>query len=257
MRLSRGTDGGFRGDRGPGRSRRERNARGLLPACEALDGRQLLSTAGAVLPTPPAAAVANAAADLNNLDPTTFAKYQRDLALAASHSHLTAAQAGALAQDEAAIDQAIDAAGLTPDETKGDINDVQNVFADAFLAGPFQASAAANRRLNQEIARIANNSGQAVELQAHTRGQLGLVLRQTLASVPGATSLIPGTVSQMEVVARAARVSPPLRTALALDRLQLEYELGPKPDTDLGPGAVDRDPLYVYGDGQVNSFIKG
>jgi hypothetical protein len=258
MRFSRlTTDGGAGGSGGPGRSPRGRNARSLKAGCESLDGRQLLSTAAGGLPTPPAAAVANAAADLNTLDPTTFAQYQRDLAQAASHSRVTPAQAGALAQDEAAIDQAIDAAGLTPDETKGDVNKVQNVFADAFLAGPFQASAAANRRLDQEIARIANSSGQAVDLQAHTRGQLGLVLRQTLAGVPGATALIPGTVSQMEVVARAARVSPPLRTALALDRLQFEYELGPKPDTDLGPGAVDRDPLYVYGDGQVNSFIKG
>ncbi len=209
-----------------------------------------------MLPTPPAAAVANAAADLNTLDPTTFAQYQRDLAQAAGHSHVTAAQAGALAQDEAAIDQAIDAAGLTPDETKGDINKVQNVFADAFLAGPYGAGAAADHRFNQDIARI-GDSGQAVLLPAHTRAQLGLVLRQALADVPGATSLVPGTVSQMEVVARAARVSPPLRTALALDRLQFEYELGPKPNTDLGQGAVDRDPLYVYGDGQVNIFIKG
>jgi hypothetical protein len=228
----------------------------LRPAWEALDGRQLLSTPGAVLPTPPAAAVANAAADLNTLDATTFAQYQRDLAQAASHSHVTAAQAGTLAQDEAAIDQAIDSAGLTPDAAKGKVNEVQNVFADAFLAGPYQTSAAAHNRLFQDINRMANN-GQAVTVPAHTRAQLGLVLRQTLAGVPGASSLIPGTVSQMEVVARAARVSPPLRTALALDKLQFEYELGPNPNTDLGPGAVDRDPPEGYLDGQVNNFIKG
>jgi hypothetical protein len=200
--------------------------------------------------------VANAAADLNTLDPTTFAQYQRDLEQATSHSRVTAAQAGALAQDEAAIDQAIDAAGLTRDQTASDINKVQNVFAGAFLAGPYQTSAAANKRFYQDIDRMGNR-GEAVLLQAHTRSQLGLVLRQTLADVPGATSLIPETVSQMEVVARAAWVSPPLRTALALDSLQFEYELGPKPDTDLGPGAADRDPFYVYTDGQVNNFIKG
>jgi hypothetical protein len=249
MALSRWTSGGTRGDS-------RRGARALNAACEALDGRQLLSTAAGALPTPPAAAVANAAADLNALDPTTFAQYQRDLAQAASHSRVTAAQAGALAQDEAAIHQAIDAAGLTPDETANDVNKVQNVFADAFLAGPYQTSDSANKRFNQDIDRM-SNKGEAVLLPAHTRAQLGLVLRQTLAGVPGATSLIAGTVSQMEVVAGAARVSPSLRTALALDRLQFEYELGPKPNTDLGPGAVDRDPLYVYCDGQVNDFIKG
>jgi hypothetical protein len=256
MRFSRWIDGGARCDSGTGPGPRGRNARAMRPAYEALDGRQLLSTPGVVLPTPPSAAVANAAADLNTLDPTTFAQYQRDLAQAASHSHVTAAQAGALAQDEAAIDQAIDAAGETPDATKGHVNDVQNVFADAFLAGPYQTSAAANIRFSRDIDRMANG-GQAVLLPAHTPAQLGLVLRQTLAGVPGANSLIPGTVSQMEVVARAARVSPPLRTALALDRLQFEYELGPKPDADLGPGATDRDPLEVYLDGLVNNFIKG
>ena len=208
-----------------------------------------------MLPTPPAAAVANAAADLNTLDPTTFAQYELDLARAESHSHVTAAPAGALGRDEAALDQAIDAAGLTDDAAKGDLNDVQNVVADAFLAGPYQASTSATRRLDQEITRLAD-TGQAVLLQAHTGPQLERVLQQDLAGVPAASSLIPGTVSQMAVIARSARVSAPLRTALALDRLHFECELGPKPNTDLGPGAVDRDPLYVYSDGQVNNFVK-
>jgi hypothetical protein len=48
-----------------------------------------------------------------------------------------------------------------------------------------------------------------------------------------------------------------LRTALDLDALHFEYELGPHPDTDLGPGAADRDPLNVYIDGQANTFIEG
>ncbi len=86
-----------------------------MPACEPLDGRQLLSTVAAAtvaLSTPPATAVAAAAADLNALDPSTFARFQSDLAQAESHSHVTEAQVDALAQDETALDQIIESANL-------------------------------------------------------------------------------------------------------------------------------------------------
>src|SRR5580693_829977 len=72
--------------------------------CSMLDGRQLLSTlaaAPAVLPAPPATAVANAAPILNSAAPTTFPKLQNALARAEEHSHVTQAQASKLAQDEA------------------------------------------------------------------------------------------------------------------------------------------------------------
>ena len=98
MNLSTGNGGGARRDSGQVRVPRGRSSTRVKPACEALEGRQLLSTTAAppvVLPTPPAAAVANAAADLNTLDPTTFAQYELDLARAESHSHVTAAPAGA------------------------------------------------------------------------------------------------------------------------------------------------------------------
>ena len=72
-----------------GRRLRGRPATGLTPACEPLDGRQLLSTvaaAPAMLPAPSAAAVANAAAELNARDPSTFARLQGELAQAEGDS---------------------------------------------------------------------------------------------------------------------------------------------------------------------------
>ncbi len=60
----------------------------------------------------------------------------------------------------------------------------------------------------------------------------------------------------MEVISRATRTPTPLRDAILSDWQVLEYNLGPNPDTDLGPGATDRDPLEVYFNGQVNDFIK-
>jgi hypothetical protein len=113
-------DGVARRDSGAERSLRGRASARLKPACEPLDGRQLLSTvaaAPAVLAAPSAAAVANAAAVLNTLDPSAFAQLQNELVQAESHSRVTQAQAGQLAQDEAAIDRAINRrapAGIRP-----------------------------------------------------------------------------------------------------------------------------------------------
>jgi hypothetical protein len=137
-----------------GRMHRGRASTRLKPACEPLDGRQLLSTvatAPAVLPTPPATAVANAAADLSALDPTTFAQYQAEMAKAEGHSRVTVAQARKLAQDEAAIDQAVDAAGLDANTTSGDINRSQDWISTAFIATTYQADGWENIRQELQV----------------------------------------------------------------------------------------------------------
>ncbi len=199
--------------------------------CEELDGRQLLST-GASATTlailfPPAPAVAMAATDLGALDPTTFAHYQSALANIESHSRATAAQVDVLAQNVEAIDEAIDSAGLDTDSTSSLENHVQDVVDAAFV---------------QTTTRVASKR---------------LLLEQFLASVPGAVPLVRQTTHQMRVVAAAARVSAPLHKAFSADNQILTSELGPSPDTDLGPGARDRDPLVVYFNGQIGDFVKG
>src|SRR5690348_13307919 len=113
MDSSRWHGGDARHHSGAGHRTRGRDSIRVKPACEALDGRQLLSmvAAPAVLPTPSAVAVANAAAELEALDPSEFARLQGELAQAEGHSRVTAAEAGKLAQDEAALDQAIETLG--------------------------------------------------------------------------------------------------------------------------------------------------
>jgi len=216
---------------GAGRSVRRRASMNAKPACEPLDGRQLLSTVPAVaLGMPPATAVANAATDLNALDSKAFAKFQSDLAKAESHSHVTEAAVTALAQDESDIDQAIEASDLLPDPSKGVQNEVEDVIDTAFTAS-------------------------SADLASWARGQRA-DLRGYVISAPGAEQYVNQTVVQMEVVAREAHVTPQLSSALATDQAVLRRREGPNPDTDLGPGAVNRDPLAVYYDGQVDNFIK-
>jgi hypothetical protein len=242
-----------------GQRRRGRASTGAKPSCEALDGRQLLSTveaaaAPAVLPTPPATAVANAAAELNTIDATGFAAFERDLSLAETHSHVTPAEVGNLAQDEAALDQAINAAGLGANPTSTDLNQVQDVIDHAFLDNTLRAKGWAGKQQT---------------------------LQQDLAGVPGVTPLINRTIAQMQVVARAARptgampgvisdgaqtrnvILPANLAPEVLERTfpqawrDLENAVASTPATSLGPTTADQHPLEVYYDGQVNNFIKG
>ncbi len=205
----------------------------LAPGLEALDGRQLLSTvmpgAAAVLPTPPATAVSNAAAILGARDPATFAEFQTDLGRAEGHSHVSPAQASALAGDEAALDGLVESAGLAASAATGELNHVQDAVDEAFHPTLDRAETWAKDQRN---------------------------LESYLSNVPGSTPLIRATIKQVHVVARATRISGPFQRFLSRDEQTLTADLGPTPNTDLGPGAVDRDPLEVYYDGQVNGFVK-
>lgn len=210
-------------------ARRRRPRTNLRPDCEPLDGRQLLSTGlSATALTnliPPSTAVSKAAAILNSLQPTIFTKFESDLAKVESHSRVTAAEFDSLAQDEVALSQMIQAAGLHPKTSLGSLN-LQDVVDDA---------------LKDTSSGAASNRG---------------ALDAYVAGVPGGMHLVNQTIAQMVVVARAARVSPQLHTALKADWSGLETALGPKPDTNLGPGASDRDPLEVYFNGQAVAFVK-
>ena len=203
------------------------------PECELLDSRQpfstLLAAAPAVLSGPLPAAVANATAILNAADPATFSKFESALARAEAHSHVTQFQASKLAQDEAAINQVIDSAGLDPDTTSTDLNQVQNDVDNAFLEHSLPASLWAQKQQK---------------------------LDQDVPVGTGSSQLIGQTIAQMKVVARSAGVNLPSNAAIGQNWAALANDLGPNPDTDLGPGAADRDPLDVYYDGQINKFIK-
>src|ERR1700728_1356486 len=130
-----------------GQSARRRSLTKVCPGCEVLDGRQLLSggpAATVALTAPPPTAVANAAAILDGLAPTTFAQFQSDLARAERHSRVTQVQLSKLAQDEAAIDQAIQNLGLDATTTSNDLTDVQDAVDDAFH--PYLANGLVQKR---------------------------------------------------------------------------------------------------------------
>jgi hypothetical protein len=204
--------------------------------CSTLEGRQLLSTvagARAVLPVPSATAVETVAATLNALNPTAFARFQSDLTQAESHSRVTSAQVRELARDEKIIDQAIESAGLDANTTSTVLNQVQTDIDDAFLETTSPASSWAQ------------------EQQA-----LSQLLDQSDPGTHFSSFFIRDTVDQMKVVARAARDISQFSDAIAGDRAILSKNLGPTPDTNLGTGSADLDPLDTYYDGQVNNFIK-
>jgi hypothetical protein len=209
---------------------RRRSLVRLSPACEALDGRQLLSggpAATIALSAPPPATVANAGTILDSLAPTAFAQFQNDLARAERHSRVTEAQVSRLAQDEAAIDQAIVSRGLDSDTTSNDLDQVQDAVDDAFH--PYLANGLVQKRQ---------------------------VFEQLLPGVPNSRQLVSRTDAQILVVARAAGITGPYHNALSRDEQALTAELGPAPDTNLGAGATNRDPLEVYYNGQIDGFIK-
>ncbi len=220
----------FRRIHGRAERRTGLDARRRRPACESLEGRQLMATAAgsttlAVL-SPPATAVSNAAEVLNSANPRLFARFQRALSVAERHSRLSMSDAGILAQDESQIDLAIRSSGLTTDNAQSTVNYVQDVIDYALVDTP--------RELAQDRT----------------------TLEQYLSNVPAAAPLVAPTVSQMEIVAKAAHISPALRRALQADHENLTSDLGSNLNTDLGPGATDRDPFAVYYDGQVVDFIK-
>jgi hypothetical protein len=217
------------GARGPS----PRPLRKLRPSWDVLDGRQLLSTVGALpavaLSSPPAAAATAAASILQSDSPTAFARYENDLSLAEQHSRVTSTQAGALAQDEEAIDAAIDSANLGLDTTGAEINHVQDIVDGAF---------------------VTTGAGSA-ERQGVER-----TMTEEVAGASVSPQLIHQTVAQMQVVAKAVHLSSALRASIAHENAILSRALGPNPDTNLGPEAVDRDPLVVYYDAQVTKFVE-
>lgn len=210
----------------------------LSAVCEQLDGRQLL-TAGATVATvailaPPPTAVTKAAAILQSDSPRAFAQFTQAISREGNFSQVTAAEASTLAQDLQVVDQDIQDAGLTADATRNAINVTQDWVDNAFTYGS-KGLPTVDWNLEQTLKNVPSAS---------------------TPPVSGATAPIDQLMSELKVVAKAARSTPALQSALhASDRI-LTDKLGASPDTDLGPGAVDRDPLPVYYDAEVINFIK-
>jgi len=224
-----------------GRSAGRRGANRLRPACEPLDGRQLLSTVVA-LPMPSASVAANAAAALEAADPRGFAKLQRDLAQAESRSHVTQAQVDALAQDEAAIDQAITPPGLSPSVAANDVGMYRSFLDNAFQALPAHV---ATERL---YVFVYPSNGRPRPLNPkHDPSvvkNIQPMLERSVAQVPDGKQLVQDTIDQMRAVAQAVDLTPRLYKNLKADATALS--------NNAGPGNFS-----IYFDSQVMNFVHG
>jgi hypothetical protein len=209
-----------------------RRPTGWKPVAEPLDARRLPSTAAPaaiVLPTPPAAAVAQAAAFLDGLTPLAFANFQSVLASAAAHSQVTQAQVDRLASDESAIDQGIESSGLIPQIQQQDMDQVQDLVDMAFI-----------EKTESSIKWI----GQMEQLEQCTGGTQVRI------------RLLNQTIEQMYAVARAAGVPSGTYATLQTDMAHFEKREGPDPAITFGPGVPSGDPVVVYYDGQVGNFVR-
>jgi hypothetical protein len=216
-----------------------RPSRRREPACEPLDDRQLLSTVVA-LPMPSPSVAANAAAALEAADPRGFAKFQRDLAQAESRSHVTQAQVEALAQDEAAIDQAIIVPGLKPIVAATTASTYRSFLDYAFRALPAHV---ATERL---YLFVYSSDGQPRPIKPKNDPSIVKniqpMLDRTLAQVPDGQQLVQNTIDQMRAIAQAVDLTPRLHAALSNDAKTLS--------NNARPGN-----FAIYFDSQVMNFV--
>jgi hypothetical protein len=223
-------------------SRRRRQTK-MSVGCEALDGRQLLST---VVPTaaefsmPPPAVVTNAASILERDAPRAFTQFQTAMAQAEQQSHVNPADVTALAQDEAVVDQDLQSANASG------LNNVQDWVDNAFTYG--SGGIRDVRRNLVPLTQISQKIDKSVE---------GAPAVFDASSSDGSITPINQLIDQIKVVAKEAKITPAVQSALNRSYTALNKALGPHPYVSLGPGANNvRDPLVVYYDAQINNFAK-
>ena len=214
----------------------------LSVGCEALDSRQLLSTivpAGIEFSVPPADVVTNAAAILERDAPKAFAQFQTALARAEQRSHVNPADVSTLAQDEAVVDQDLEAAGASG------LNNVQDWVDNAFTYG--SGGIRDVRRNLVPLTQISQKIDKSVE---------GAPAVFDVSSSDGSISPINQMIDQIKVVSKEAKLTPAVQSALNRSYTALNKALGPHPYISLGPGANNvRDPLVVYYDAHVTNFV--
>jgi hypothetical protein len=222
-------------------SRRRRQAK-LSVGCEALDGRQLLSTvvpAATEFSMPPPAVVTNAASILERDAPRAFTQFQAAMAQAEQQSHVIPADVTALAQDEAVVDQDLEAAGASG------LNNVQDWVDNAFTYG--SGGIRDVRRNLVPLTQISQKIHKSVE---------GAPAVFDVSRSDGSISPINQLIVQIKVVSKEAKLTTAVQSALNRSYTALNMALGPHPYISLGPGANNvRDPLVVYYDAHVNNFI--
>jgi len=214
-----------------------------------MESRRLLSKAvhqlHADLLTPPPAEVANATAVLETRASQDFQKLSADLQQVEQASRVRPGQFALLEYDATTIDLAIKSAGISQRQSSQQLDALQNVLDQSFLAAGFKGSGWTE--LEQKVS--ADLNGVVVNYV--------LSQSQVAATTPhGAISniFIQDTFDQMKMIAREAHVTAAEHALIQTDEQAILKDLGPAPVMNLG-GAAPRDPLTVYVDSQVPNFV--
>jgi hypothetical protein len=221
----------------------------FVPGSDCLEPRQLLSAAShlthADLLAPPATEVANATAILQTQAGPDFQKLQNDLQRVEQASGVRPGQFATLEFDATTIDLAIKTSGLSSRQASLQLNALQNVLDQSFLAGTYKGSGWS-------------------ELETKVSGDLnGVMVNDVLSQSQVAATTPHGVISnqfvqltfnQMKTIARQAHVTAAEHAQIVTEEQAVINDLGPTPNTNLG-GSVPRNPLTVWLDSQVPSFV--
>jgi hypothetical protein len=191
--------------------------------------RELLAAAiSPGLLSPTAAVVDKAEAVISGGAAAEFAKYQADLQRAEQSSRVTPAAFANLKSDATSLAQAIEYAPLSSQAVSQQLVELQDVMDQAFID--------------------ASDNGSAWNQVSEALGSALYGVTFTNPSLPNQAF------TDMQTVAKEARVTPAERNHLLADEKAVSSALGPNVDTALG-GTVPRDPVVVYYDGQVAQFV--
>ena len=244
---------GRRGGGGmPRHGRRDRRAdrAKLRPEAQCLEGRLLLSRAAHVthadLLAPPTVEVVNATAALESRAGQDFQKLSSDFQRLEQASGVRPGQFAVLEYDATTLDLAIkSSSALTSKQASLQLNALQNTLDQSLLA-------ASNTRSGWD------------QLEQKVSSDLyGVIVNDVLdqaevaATMPNgvvSNQLVQDTYSQMQLIAREAHVTRLEHDQIVADEQAVIQDLGPAPNMYLG-GALPRDPLTVYLDSQVPSFV--
>ncbi|MGC8643290.1 MAG: hypothetical protein ACP5XB_25820 [Isosphaeraceae bacterium] len=221
----------------------------FVPGSDLLEPRQLLSgarhaTHADLLPPPPVE-TASATAILQSQAGADFQKLAADLQNLEQASHVTPGQYATLEYDATTIDMAITTSGLPGRQAAIQLDAMQNVLDQSFLAGTYRGSGWSE--LESKVS--ANLHGVMVNYVL-TQAQVAATTPHGVIS----NSFVQQTFDQMKTIARQAHVTAAEHAQILADEQAVIKDLGPTPDTNLG-GAAPRNPLTVWLDSQVPNFV--
>jgi hypothetical protein len=214
-----------------------------------LERRQLLSKGGHIahadLLAPPAAEVANATSVLQTRAPQDFPQLAADLLQVEQESKVRPGQFALLEYDATTIDLAIKSSSLSTRQASQQLDALQNVLDQSFLAGTYRGSgwSELETKVSADLYGVMVN-------YVLTQSQVAAMTPRGVIS----NQFVQQTFNQMKTIARQAHVTAAEHAQIVTDEQAVIRDLGPNPNVNLG-GSAPRNPLTVWLDGQVPSFV--